>query len=91
MWLRNRAGTEPVTALSALRARRVLSIIALVVGVAAAGFFGWLAAGTGEAVWGWEAAIAAAVSVIAAVDLAMIARHRRQNSPPGHHQEQSGR
>ncbi|NUO99174.1 MAG: hypothetical protein HOV96_12390 [Nonomuraea sp.] len=76
MWLRNREGTEPVTARSPLRARRILSWIALVVATAAAIFFATRAMSTGEQVWVWEAAIAAAVAVIAAVDLVVV-RHRR--------------
>ncbi|NUR92087.1 MAG: hypothetical protein HOY71_49135 [Nonomuraea sp.] len=76
MWLRNREGTEPVTARSPLRARRILSWIALVVATAAAVFFVVRAKSTGEAVWAWEAAIAALVAVVAAVDLVVL-RHRR--------------
>ncbi|MFC5822302.1 DUF6343 family protein [Nonomuraea insulae] len=76
MWLRNRQGTEPVTARSPVRVRRILSAVALVLGVAAAVFFVVLAARTGEEVWRWEAAIAAAVAIVAAVDL-LVLRHRR--------------
>ncbi|MDP4504853.1 DUF6343 family protein [Nonomuraea sp. NBC_00507] len=76
MWLRNREGTEPVSARSPVRARRILSWVALVFGVVAAVFFVTRAMSTGEQVWRWEAAIAAAVAVIAAVDLAVL-RHRR--------------
>jgi membrane protein YdbS with pleckstrin-like domain len=76
MWLRNREGTEPVSARSPLRARRILSLIALILGVAAAVFFATRAMSTGAEVWRWEAVIAAAVAVIAAVDLAVL-RHRR--------------
>lgn len=76
MWLRNREGTEPLTARSPLRARRVLSWIALIVATAAAVFFVVRAMSTGEQVWVWEAAIAAAVAVFAAVDLVVL-RHRR--------------
>ncbi|MFI7697770.1 DUF6343 family protein [Nonomuraea sp. NPDC049480] len=76
MWLRNREGTEPLSARSPLRARRVLSLVALVLGVAAAVFFVTRAMSTGEEVWRWEAAIAAAVAVIAAVDLAVLRRRR---------------
>ncbi|MEV1177665.1 DUF6343 family protein, partial [Nonomuraea sp. NPDC049784] len=47
MWLRNRAGTEPLTARSPLGARRILSLVALVLGVAAAVFFALRAASTG--------------------------------------------
>ncbi|MEV5553428.1 DUF6343 family protein [Nonomuraea wenchangensis] len=75
MWLRDRTGTEPTTARSPLRARRALSMVALVLGVAAAVFFAIRAMSTGEEVWRWEAAIAAAVAVVAAVDLLVI-RHR---------------
>ncbi|MEU6778435.1 DUF6343 family protein [Nonomuraea angiospora] len=76
MWLRNRAGTEPLTARSPLRARRILSLVALVLGMAAAVFFAVFAASTGAEVWRWEAAIAAAVAVVAAVDLALLRRRR---------------
>ncbi|MEV4223001.1 DUF6343 family protein [Nonomuraea sp. ATR24] len=79
MWLRNREGTEPVTARSPLGARRVLSVVALVLGAAAAVFFVVRAMSTGEAVWAWEAAIAAAVALIAALDL-LVLRHRRARS-----------
>lgn len=75
MWLRNREGTEPLTARSPYGARRALSIGALVVGALAAVFFVVQAMRTGEAVWAWEAAIAAAVAIIAAIDLLVI-RHR---------------
>ncbi|MBB5777766.1 DUF6343 family protein [Nonomuraea jabiensis] len=76
MWLRNRAGTEPLTARSPLRARRILSLVALVLGMAAAVVFAVLAASTGAEVWRWEAAIAAAVAVVAATDLALLRRRR---------------
>ncbi|WP_188190541.1 DUF6343 family protein [Nonomuraea sp. SYSU D8015] len=85
MWLRNRAGTEPLTARSPLRARRILSIVALVVGVVAAVFFVTRAMSTGEEVWRWEAAIAAAVAIIAAVDLVVL-RHRRSGGQHGEQQ-----
>ncbi|MEV4562944.1 DUF6343 family protein [Nonomuraea sp. NPDC049419] len=84
MWLRDREGTEPVTARSALGVRRVLSIIALVLGVVAAVFFAVQAMRTGEQVWVWEAAIAAAVAVVAAIDL-LIIRHRRVSRRPEAH------
>ncbi|SDJ57438.1 DUF6343 family protein [Nonomuraea jiangxiensis] len=76
MWLRNRQGTEPVSARSPVRARRILSWIALVLGVVIAVVFVVLAMRTGEEVWRWEAAIAAAVALVAAIDLAVL-RHRR--------------
>ncbi|WP_336212369.1 DUF6343 family protein [Nonomuraea sp. LPB2021202275-12-8] len=76
MWLRNREGTEPATARSPVRARRILSLIALVLGAAAAIFFGSRAMNTGEEVWVWEAVIAAAVAIIAAVDLLVLGRRR---------------
>ncbi|MET7337509.1 DUF6343 family protein [Nonomuraea sp. NPDC005650] len=76
MWLRNRAGTEPLSARSPLRARRILSLVALVLGVAAAVFFALRAASTGAEVWRWEAAIAAAVAIVAAADLALLRRRR---------------
>ncbi|MDF2704972.1 DUF6343 family protein [Nonomuraea muscovyensis] len=76
MWLRDRQGTEPLTARSPLGARRVLSLLALALGAAAAVYFVTRAVSTGEEVWAWEAAIAAAVSLIAAVDLAVLSRRR---------------
>ncbi|MEU8247429.1 DUF6343 family protein [Nonomuraea sp. NPDC048916] len=76
MWLRDREGTEPLTARSPLGARRILSLVALVLGVLATVFFFLRAMSTGESVWAWEAVIAAAVAVIAAVDLAVIRRRR---------------
>ena len=85
MWLRNRAGTEPVTARSPLGARRILSMAALVIAVAAAIFFATRAMSTGAEVWRWEAAIAAAVAVIAAIDLLVI-RHRHSGGHHGQHQ-----
>lgn len=78
MWLRNRQGTEPVTARSPLGARRALSLGALVVAVIAAVFFVVRAMSTGQAVWGWEAAIAGAVAVVAAADLAVLRRRRER-------------
>ncbi|MEV0596725.1 DUF6343 family protein [Nonomuraea cavernae] len=76
MWLRDRQGTEPLNARSPLGARRTLSLVALLIGVLATVFFVTRAMITGADVWVWEAAIAAAVTIIAAVDLAVI-RHRR--------------
>ncbi|MGR6923412.1 DUF6343 family protein [[Actinomadura] parvosata] len=95
MWLRNREGTEPVTARSPLRARRALSLAALVLGVVAAVFFAVQAMRTGQEVWSWEAAIAAAVAVIAAIDLVVL-RNRRHSSgghgpSQGHGTGSSGR
>ncbi|MEU5860927.1 DUF6343 family protein [Nonomuraea sp. NPDC047529] len=87
MWLRDREGSEPVTARSPLRARRILSWIALVVAVVAAVFFVTRAMSTGQQVWVWEAAIAAAVAVVAAVDLAVL-RRRRARSSGGEHGQQ---
>ncbi|TDD24895.1 DUF6343 family protein [Nonomuraea diastatica] len=74
MWLRDRSGTEPVTARSPLRARRILSWVALVIAVVAGVFFLVRAMSTGEEVWRWEAVIAAAVAVTAAVDLLVLRR-----------------
>ncbi|MEO3890089.1 DUF6343 family protein [Nonomuraea sp. B5E05] len=74
MWLRDRSGTEPVTARSPLRARRILSWVALVIAVVAGVFFLVRAMSTGEEVWRWEAAIAAAVAVVAAIDLVVLRR-----------------
>ncbi|MFI6599964.1 DUF6343 family protein [Nonomuraea sp. NPDC050536] len=79
MWLRNREGTEPLSARSPVRARRILSVIALVAAVAATVFCVNRLSATGLEVWGWEAAIAAAVAVIAAIDLAVLSRRR---TPP---------
>ncbi|MGN9838442.1 DUF6343 family protein [Nonomuraea sp. H19] len=84
MWLRNREGTEPLSARSPLRARRILSMVALVLGVAAAVFFATRAMSTGQEVWRWEAAIAAVVAIIAAIDL-LVLRHRRSG---GQHRKQ---
>ncbi|WP_218128827.1 DUF6343 family protein [Nonomuraea maritima] len=85
MWLRNREGTEPLTARSPLRARRVLSWIALVLGVVATVVFALLAMNTGSEVWLWEVAIAAAVAVIAALDL-LVLRSRGDDRDQQHHQ-----
>ncbi|MFD9939266.1 DUF6343 family protein [Nonomuraea sp. NPDC059023] len=76
MWLRNREGTEPLSARSPVRARRILSVVALVVGAALAIFCLLRAMSTGEEVWLWEAAIAGFVAVVAAADL-LVLRHRR--------------
>ncbi|GAA3133318.1 hypothetical protein [Nonomuraea salmonea] len=51
----------------------------------AAVFFTVQAMRTGEQVWVWEAAIAAAVAVVAAIDL-LIIRHRRASRRPKTHQ-----
>jgi hypothetical protein len=88
MWLRDRTGTEPLSARSPLRARRILSLAALVLGVAAAVFFVTRAMATGAAVWAWEAAIASAVAVVAAVDLAVLRRRRARRSGGQHGQQQ---
>ncbi|GAA3688298.1 hypothetical protein GCM10022224_062050 [Nonomuraea antimicrobica] len=77
MWLRNRQGTEPVTARSPLRVRRIMSLVALAFGLVAGVFFVVLAVRTGEEVWRWEAAIAAAVVVIAVIDLLVLRRRSR--------------
>jgi hypothetical protein len=86
MWLRNRAGTEPTTARSPVRVRRILSLAALVLATVAAVFFVSRALSTGEEVWVWEAAIAAAVAIIAAIDL-LVLRHRRSRRRDGQHQQ----
>ncbi|HEX4817223.1 MAG TPA: DUF6343 family protein [Nonomuraea sp.] len=86
MWLRNRAGTEPVTARSPLRIRRILSWVALAFCLVATVFFVWRAMATGEEVWRWEAAIAAGVAVVAAVDLAVLRRRRRSGGQGGEQQ-----
>ncbi|MEV0622478.1 DUF6343 family protein [Nonomuraea sp. NPDC050404] len=86
MWLRNREGTEPVTARSPLRVRRVLSLIALVFGVVAAVVFAVLAVNTGAEVWRWESGIAAVVAVIAAIDL-LVLRHRSSGGQHGQQEE----
>ncbi|WP_327109327.1 DUF6343 family protein [Nonomuraea glycinis] len=87
MWLRNREGTEPATARSPVRVRRILSVTALVLTTVAAVFFVSRALSTGEEVWVWEAAIAAVVAVIAAVDL-LVLRHRRSRRRSRHHDGQ---
>lgn len=71
-----REGDEPLTARSPLRLRQVLSVIALVAGIAAAVYFGIRGAqGGGPGAGPWVAAgISAAVAVIAAIDLWVIAR-----------------
>ncbi|TYB47273.1 hypothetical protein FXF51_58520 [Nonomuraea sp. PA05] len=76
MWLRNREGTEPLTARSPVGARRVLSIVALAFGVVAAVFCTVMAVRTGEEVWRWEAAIAALVALCAATSLVVLRHHR---------------
>ncbi|WP_066935063.1 DUF6343 family protein [Microtetraspora fusca] len=77
MWGKRR-GTEPLEARSALRARALLSGIALPIALAAAVFFGWLASVTGAAVWAVESGIAAFIALVAAIDLVVIwARIRR--------------
>jgi membrane protein YdbS with pleckstrin-like domain len=90
MWLRNREGTEPLSARSPLGARRILSMVALVLGVVAGVVFVILAMSTGEQVWRWEAAIAAVVAVVAAVDLAVLRRRRSggQQRSGGQHRDQ---
>lgn len=84
MWLRDRTGTEPVTARSPLGARRVLSLVALVLGAAAAVFFAARAMSTGQEVWAWEAAIAGAVAIVAAVDLLVIGYRRSRERDHRH-------
>ncbi|MFI6299665.1 DUF6343 family protein [Nonomuraea sp. NPDC050790] len=76
MWLRNREGTEPLSARSPVRARRILSVIALVVGAALAVFCLLRALSTGEQVWFWEAAIAGLVALVAVIDLIVLRRRR---------------
>ncbi|WP_433417479.1 DUF6343 family protein [Microtetraspora malaysiensis] len=71
MWGKRR-GTEPLEARSALRARALLSGIALPIAIAAAAFFAWLASATGEAVWPVESGIAAFIALVAAIDLVVI-------------------
>ncbi|GGM91562.1 hypothetical protein GCM10010106_44300 [Thermopolyspora flexuosa] len=75
---RNRSGTEPVTARSPLRARAVLSGIALPVALIAAVYFVVRALREGDAVWWAEAIIAGAVAVIAAIDLLVLRRRMRE-------------
>ncbi|WP_052422445.1 DUF6343 family protein [Nonomuraea candida] len=90
MWLRNRAGTEPVTARSPLGLRRVLSLVVLALAVVAAVVFAVLAMNTGAEVWRWEAAIAAAVAVIAAIDLLVLRRRRAAGQPGSRSRGQHG-
>ena len=81
---RDRRGTEPVSARSPLRTRAVLSGIVLPIAIAAAISGGYRASAEGTTVWAVEAAIAALVALIAAIDLAVIARHiSRTRHPPG--------
>ncbi|WP_067173699.1 DUF6343 family protein [Microtetraspora niveoalba] len=77
MWGKRR-GTEPIEARSAIRARALLSGIALPIALTAAVFFGYVAAATGERVWAVESGIAAFIALVAAIDLVVIwARVRR--------------
>lgn len=69
---RERRGDEPVTARSPLRARAALSGVTLPLALIAAGYFVVRAVRDGEAVWWAEAAIAAAVALVAAVDLLVV-------------------
>lgn len=75
---RERSGTEPVTARSPLRVRALLSGVALPLAVIATVFFVVRGARSGAAVWWVEAAIAAAVAVVAAVDLVVIRKRMRE-------------
>jgi hypothetical protein len=72
-----RPGTEPVNARSALRTRAALSGVVLPLALAATVYFVIKAVGSGESVWRAEAAIAALVALIAAVDLLVIRRRWR--------------
>lgn len=72
MWQRHPDGSEPVNAHSALRARKIMSAIALPVALVGAICFAVLAVRSGREVWWWETAIAAAVAVFAAVDLGVL-------------------
>jgi hypothetical protein len=78
MWLRDRSGTEPSTARSATGARFALSLIALPVAAVAAALLASKAMSTGREVWAWEAAIAAVVALLAAVDLIVLWRRRHR-------------
>jgi hypothetical protein len=71
---RERSGDEPVTARSPLRVRALLSGVALPIALIAAGYFAVRAVREGEAVWWAEAIIAAAVALIAAIDLLVLSR-----------------
>ncbi|GLX01006.1 DUF6343 family protein [Microtetraspora sp. NBRC 16547] len=71
MW-GNRRGTEPLEARSALRARMLLSGVALPIALAAAIVFAYAAVATGEGVWAVESGIAAFIALVAAIDLLVI-------------------
>ncbi|MDF5752919.1 DUF6343 family protein [Spongiactinospora sp. TRM90649] len=80
MW-GDRSGTEPKNAKSPLRTRAALSAVALPLALAATVFFVVQAVRYGEPVWTVEAVIAAAVVVIAAVDLVVIKRRMGNGRP----------
>ncbi|MFE3450527.1 DUF6343 family protein [Nonomuraea sp. NPDC059194] len=78
MWQRHPEGAEPVSARSPLRARKIMSSIALPVALVGTIVFAVLAMRSGREVWWWEMAIAAAVAVVAAVDLGVLHYHHRR-------------
>jgi len=71
---RERSGDEPATARSPLRVRALLSGVVLPIALIATGWFVVRAVRDGDAVWWAEALIAAAVAVIAAIDLLVLRR-----------------
>ncbi len=72
MWQRHPDGTEPVSARSPLRARKIMSSIALPIALMGTIVFAVLAVRSGREVWWWETAIAAAVTLFAAIDLGVL-------------------
>ncbi|MET9343414.1 DUF6343 family protein [Nonomuraea sp. NPDC003804] len=76
MWQRHPEGTEPVSARSPLRARKIMSSVALPLALVGTVVFTVLAMRTGREVWWWETAIAAAVALFAAIDLGVLHYHR---------------
>ncbi|MFR9724616.1 DUF6343 family protein [Streptomyces sp. MS19] len=86
---RVRTGTEPVTAYSDLRLRLILSLVFVPLFLAATVVFAiwWAAADAGDtpspAQLGWLTVGCAVLTVIAAVDLLVVARRIRRRRPPG--------
>ncbi|MET9971428.1 DUF6343 family protein, partial [Streptomyces sp. NPDC006356] len=83
-----RTGTEPVTARSALGLRLLLSVFFMPLFMAAAVLFALWAARAGpgssptSSLLAVLAGLCAALSVLAAVDLAVVLRRRRRERPP---------
>ncbi|GAA0943527.1 DUF6343 family protein [Nonomuraea longicatena] len=72
MGRRDREGSEPLNARSPVRARRIMSVIALVVFTALGVFFVVRATATGQPVWSVEAVIAGVAAVVALIDLVVL-------------------